>query len=74
MIFHKYGDGAIELARKLLKTIERKESEMGEETVTVEQVRIKRLVNTVYKIAGWNGTDISELIEEGLLEENDLDL
>lgn len=35
--------------------------------------RIERLVNVVYKLAGWNGVDISELIEDGLLEEGDLD-
>lgn len=35
--------------------------------------RLNRLIETIYKLSGWNGTDISELIEEGYLEEGDLD-
>ena len=35
--------------------------------------QVDRLQFTVRKLAGWNGTDISELIEDGLLEEGDLD-
>ena len=34
--------------------------------------RINRLIATVHKLAKWNGTDISELVEEGYLEEGDL--
>lgn len=35
--------------------------------------RLGRLVETIYKLAGWNGTDISDLIDEGYLQEGDLD-
>lgn len=41
--------------------------------MTKEQEKLARLQFTVHKLAGWNGTDISELIEDGLLEEGDLD-
>jgi hypothetical protein len=34
--------------------------------------RTVRLVNTIYKLAHWSGTDISDLIDEGYLEEGDL--
>lgn len=34
--------------------------------------RIERLSNAVRKLAGWSGNDISDLIEDGLLEEGDL--
>lgn len=37
------------------------------------QARIARLTQTIYKLSGWAGTDISELIEEGYLEEGDLE-
>lgn len=35
--------------------------------------KIERLQHTVRKLAAWNGYDISELIEDGYLEEGDLD-
>ena len=34
--------------------------------------RIERLISTIYKLSSWSGNDISELIEEGYLEEGDL--
>ncbi|WP_346921916.1 hypothetical protein [Glutamicibacter creatinolyticus] len=37
------------------------------------QGRLERLSNTVDKLADWSGKDISELVEEGYLEEGDLD-
>ena len=39
-----------------------------------EQAKMKRLQEAVMKLAGWAGNDISELIEEGMLEEGDLDV
>lgn len=34
--------------------------------------RVARLSHAVYKLAGWVGTDISDLVEDGLIEEGDL--
>lgn len=34
--------------------------------------RIERLQSAVRKLASWQGVDISELIDEGYLEEGDL--
>lgn len=36
-------------------------------------IRFSRLQHTVAKLAGWQGIDISELIEDGYLKEGDLD-
>jgi hypothetical protein len=38
----------------------------------VSDDKISRLQNAVSKLAGWAGTDISELIADGLIEEGDL--
>lgn len=35
--------------------------------------QIERLIAVIYKLASWNGTDISELLDEGYLEEGDLE-
>lgn len=37
-----------------------------------EKLMLGRLRYTVGKLAGWNGISISELIEDGLLEEGDI--
>ena len=37
-----------------------------------ESTKIERLQQMVRKLARWNGSDISELIEDGHLEEGDL--
>jgi hypothetical protein len=39
-----------------------------------EQEKLARLQRAVRKLAGWVGTDISDLIEDGILEEGDLDV
>ena len=41
-------------------------------TITELEDRIARLSHAVRKLAGWSGNDISELIEDGLIEEGDL--
>ena len=38
-----------------------------------EQEKVARLQRAVRKLAGRAGNDISELIEDGMLEEGDLD-
>lgn len=38
-----------------------------------DQDRNIRLVNTIYKLAHWNGIDIQDMIDEEMLEEGDLD-
>ena len=38
----------------------------------IPNTRINRLIATVRKLAQWNGTDIADLIEDGYLEEDDL--
>lgn len=35
--------------------------------------RIERLISAIYKLSSWAGCDISELVEQGYLEEGDLD-
>lgn len=40
--------------------------------MTPDEEMVKRPRFTVGKLAGWNGIDISELIEDGLLKEGDL--
>jgi len=35
--------------------------------------RVDRLTQTVYKLAGWLGQDVSELFEADMLKEGDLD-
>ena len=37
-----------------------------------DDARLERLIGTIYKLSSWSGNDISELIEEGYLEEGDL--
>lgn len=44
----------------------------GDCIIQAYEGRIARLSHTVDKLAGWSGNDISELIEEGFLEEGDL--
>ena len=39
----------------------------------ISQNRWERVAYAVQKLAGWNGISIHELIEEGYLEEGDLD-
>ena len=39
----------------------------------IEQAKMKRLQDAVVKLADWSGNDISELIEDGMLGEGDLD-
>jgi hypothetical protein len=41
--------------------------------ITGLDARINRLILTVRKLAQWHGADISELIEEGYLQEGDLE-
>lgn len=36
------------------------------------EARNARLSNAVRKLAGWSGNDISDLIDDGLIEEGDL--
>ena len=38
-----------------------------------ENDKTARLQNAVRKLAGWCGNDISELIEDGLIEEGDME-
>jgi len=40
----------------------------------IEQAKMERLQSAVSKLAGWSGNDLSELIEDGMLEEGDLDV
>lgn len=49
----------------------------GTATVTVTfpadgQSRVDRLAHAVRKLAGWTGNDITDLIDEGMLQEGDL--
>lgn len=44
----------------------------GGKQLSPDEERIERLSAVVRKLASWNGTDISELIEIGMLEEGDL--
>lgn len=45
---------------------------MGDRYIVGLENQIERLQKLVYKLADWHGVDISELIEEGYLEEDDL--
>ena len=38
-----------------------------------DERKTARLQNAVRKLAGWNGSDISDLIESGLIEEGDME-
>lgn len=46
--------------------------DLDDSSALVAAAREQRLINTVHKLAGWNGTDISVLIEEGLLQDGDV--
>ena len=46
---------------------------MGDPYIVELENQIERLQKVVYMLAGWHGVDISELIEEGYLEKDDLD-
>lgn len=49
-------------------------TEVEEDPFPIEDAnaRLQRVMAALRKVAGWNGTDISDLIEDGLLEEGDL--
>lgn len=40
----------------------------------MDQERLQRLVRVIHKLAGWMGYDIAELIEDGFLQEGDLNI
>lgn len=46
---------------------------MGDPYIVELENQIERLQKVVYKLAGWAGADIGDLIEDGYLEEDDLD-